>query len=51
MKINGIINGFSKMSKEEKLKLIAGFFDNPEKVLKELKSYWHKDPKKQTLFY
>ena len=50
MKINGIINGFSKMSKEEKLKLIAGFFDNPEKVLKELKSYWHKDPKKQTLF-
>lgn len=38
------------MSKEEKLKLVAGFFDSPEKVLKELKSYWHSDPKKQTLF-
>jgi hydroxymethylglutaryl-CoA reductase len=50
MKIDRIINGFSKMSKEEKLKLIASFFDNPEKVLRELKSYWHKDPKKQTLF-
>ncbi len=50
MNINGIINGFSKMSKEEKLKLVAGFFDSPEKVLKELKSYWHSDPKKQTLF-
>jgi hydroxymethylglutaryl-CoA reductase len=50
MNINGIIDGFSKMSKEEKLKLVAGFFDHPEKVLKELKSYWHRDPKKQTLF-
>jgi len=50
MKIDRIINGFSKMSKEEKLKLIASFFDNPEKVLRELKSYWHMDPKKQTLF-
>jgi len=50
MNINGIINGFSKMSKEEKLKLVAGFFESPEKVLKELKSYWHQDPKKQTLF-
>ncbi len=50
MKIDRIINGFSKMSKEEKLKLIASFFDNPEKVLRELKSYWHKDPRKQTLF-
>jgi hydroxymethylglutaryl-CoA reductase len=50
MNINGIINGFSKMSKEEKLKLVASFFDSPEKVLRELKSYWHSDPKKQTLF-
>ncbi len=50
MKIQGIINGFSKMSKEEKLKLVASFFDHPEKVLRELKSYWHSDPKKQTLF-
>jgi hydroxymethylglutaryl-CoA reductase len=50
MNINGIINGFSKMSKEEKLKLVASFFDHPEKVLRELKSYWHRDPKKQTLF-
>lgn len=50
MNINGIINGFSKMSKEEKLKLVASFFDHPDKVLRELKSYWHRDPKKQTLF-
>jgi hydroxymethylglutaryl-CoA reductase len=50
MNINGIINGFSKMNKEEKLKLVASFFDHPEKVLRELKSYWHRDPKKQTLF-
>ena len=50
MNINGIINGFSKMSKEEKLKLVAGLFDHPEKVLRELKSYWHRDPKKQNLF-
>jgi hydroxymethylglutaryl-CoA reductase len=50
MKIQGIINGFSKMSKEEKLKLVASFFDHPEKVLRELKSYWHSDPKKQVLF-
>jgi len=50
MNISGIINGFSKMSKEEKLKLVASFFDYPEKVLRELKSYWHSDPKKQTLF-
>jgi hydroxymethylglutaryl-CoA reductase len=50
MNINGIINGFSKMSKEEKLKLVASLFDHPEKVLRELKSYWHRDPKKQNLF-
>jgi len=50
MNINGIINGFSKMNKEEKLRLVASFFDHPEKVLRELKSYWHQDPKKQTLF-
>jgi hydroxymethylglutaryl-CoA reductase len=50
MNINGIINGFSKMNKEEKLKLVAGLFDHPEKVLRELKSYWHRDPKKQNLF-
>ena len=50
MNITGIINGFSKMSKEEKLKLVASFFDHPDKVLRELKSYWHRDPKKQTLF-
>ncbi|MBW6460631.1 MAG: hydroxymethylglutaryl-CoA reductase, degradative [Bacteroidales bacterium] len=50
MNISGIINGFSKMSKEEKLELVASFFDYPEKALRELKSYWHSDPKKQTLF-
>ncbi len=50
MKENRIIEGFSRLDKPEKLKLIAGYFENQEELLAELKSYWHDDPGKQKLF-
>jgi hydroxymethylglutaryl-CoA reductase len=50
MKARGIINGFSKLSKEEKLRLVSEFFHHPELAIRELKSFWHSDPKKQNLF-
>ena len=45
-----IKKGFSKLPKEEKLKLIANYFENPGEVVRLLKSYWHADAKKQQLF-
>ncbi len=45
-----IKKGFSKLLKEEKLKLIANYFENPGEVVKLLKSYWHSDSKQQELF-
>lgn len=45
-----INKGFSKLVKEEKLKLIAGYFENPGEVVNLLKSYWHRDSKQQQLF-
>ena len=45
-----IKKGFSKLLKEEKLKLIANYFENPGEVIKLLKSYWHPDSKQQQLF-
>lgn len=45
-----IINGFSKLSKEEKLNKLTGLFEDKEKGREELKSYWHENPKKQQLF-
>jgi hydroxymethylglutaryl-CoA reductase len=50
MKARGLINGFSKLSKEEKLRLVSEVFHHPETVIRELKSFWHSDPKKQSLF-
>lgn len=50
MKARGIINGFSKMSKEDKLKIVAELFHHPESAIRELKSFWHNDPEKQVLF-
>ena len=38
-----IKKGFSKLLKEEKLKLIANYFENPGEVISLLKSYWHPD--------
>ena len=45
-----IKKGFSKLLKEEKLKLIANYFENPGEVVSLLKSYWHSDSKQQQLF-
>ena len=50
MKSPGIINGFSKLSREEKLEVIADLFDDPKAIMSELRSYWHGDPVKQRLF-
>jgi hydroxymethylglutaryl-CoA reductase len=45
-----IIKGFSKLMKEEKLKLVAEYFENPGEVVSLLKSFWHSDEKQQKLF-
>jgi len=45
-----IKKGFSKLLKEEKLKLIANYFENPGEVINLLKSYWHSDKGQQKLF-
>lgn len=45
-----IISGFSKLLKEEKLKLVAEYFENPGEVVSLLKSFWHTDEKQQKLF-
>jgi hydroxymethylglutaryl-CoA reductase len=45
-----IIKGFSKLLKEEKLKLVAEYFENPGEVISLLKSFWHTDEIQQKLF-
>jgi hydroxymethylglutaryl-CoA reductase len=45
-----IISGFSKLLKEEKLKLVAEYFENPGEVISLLKSFWHSDQEQQKLF-
>lgn len=45
-----IISGFSKLLKEEKLKLVAEYFENPGEVVSLLKSFWHTDERQQKLF-
>ena len=45
-----IKKGFSKLLKEEKLKMIANYFENPGEVISLLKSFWHSDQKQQQLF-
>ncbi|HPE43195.1 MAG TPA: hydroxymethylglutaryl-CoA reductase, degradative [Bacteroidales bacterium] len=45
-----IIKGFSKLLKEEKLKLVAEYFENPGEVVSLLKSFWHTDENQQKLF-
>ncbi len=45
-----IISGFSKLLKEEKLKLVAEYFENPGEVVSLLKSFWHSDESQQKLF-
>ncbi|MBS4057969.1 MAG: hydroxymethylglutaryl-CoA reductase [Bacteroidetes bacterium] len=45
-----IIKGFSKLLKEDKLKLVAEYFENPGEVIELLKSFWHHDESQQKLF-
>jgi hydroxymethylglutaryl-CoA reductase len=44
------ITGFSKLSKRGKIKwLVENFFKDPEHVMRELQSYWHRDEAQQKL--
>lgn len=44
------INGFSKLSKLKKIQWIAeNFFKDPERVIQELSSYWHRNHKEQEI--
>lgn len=45
-----MISGFSRLTLEEKLQVVAGLFEDPQEIIHELKSFWHDDPKKQHLF-
>ena len=45
------ISGFSKLSKLGKAGWVAkNFFNNPEQVMQELRSFWHKDEELQRVF-
>ncbi len=46
---NQLIQGFSKQSKENKLKIVASLYDNPTDVELMYKSFQHSDPKMQSL--
>ncbi len=50
MKEINIIDGFSRLSKEEKLDLVASYLESPELTAAELRSFWHHDPRRQNLF-
>lgn len=45
-----IPSGFSKLSKIQKLEVVADQFSDPEAVKAEFMSYWHSDPEKQKIF-
>jgi len=45
-----IIKGFSKLSKDKKISLVASYFEDPKQAEHLLKSFWHDDPEKQNLF-
>ncbi len=45
-----IKRGFSKLLKEEKIALIASYFENPGEVVSLLKSFWHPDSQQQKMF-
>ena len=47
---NNTIKGFSKLTKEEKLKLVASYFPDAEIALDELKEFWHPNQNRQKLF-
>ncbi len=44
-----VIKGFSKLSKEDKLKQVTSYFENPKEAEKILKSFWHRDENLQKI--
>ena len=45
-----IIKGFSKLLKEDKLKIVAELMDNSVEAIDLMKSFWHPDNQKQKIF-
>ena len=45
-----IKKGFSKLLKEDKLKVVAEYIDNPSEFISLLKSFWYQDHEKQKQF-
>lgn len=45
-----LIRGFSKLLKEDKLKIISELMDNQVETMDLLKSFWHSDTSKQEIF-
>lgn len=45
-----ILKGFSKLIKEDKLKIVAEMMDNQVETVELLKSFWHKDVERQKVF-
>lgn len=45
-----IIKGFSKLLKEDKLKIVAELMDNQVEAMELLKSFWHNDNSRQKVF-
>jgi len=45
-----IIKGFSKLLKEDKLKIVAELMDNQVETIDLMKSFWHTDHSKQKVF-
>jgi hydroxymethylglutaryl-CoA reductase len=45
-----IIKGFSKLLKEDKLKIVAELMDNQVEAIDLMKSFWHSDHSKQKVF-
>lgn len=45
-----IKKGFSKLLKEDKLKVVSEYIDNPGEFISLLKSFWHQDKEKQKQF-
>jgi len=50
MNSTSIIRGFSKLTKEQKLDVVASHFADAEAVKKEFRSYWHSDAELQKKF-
>ncbi|MBO5810680.1 MAG: hydroxymethylglutaryl-CoA reductase, degradative [Bacteroidales bacterium] len=45
-----ILKGFSKLLKEDKLKAVAEYIENPSEFINLLKSFWYQDDEKQKQF-